>query len=117
MINDAVNNPKHYDGGMTDIKCIMFVRVLKFDTGNAFKYIWRAGAKDDKIQDMDKALYYLNDAIEYGIKEDMKHLIPFLPKSALDGWKYNALCAILLGDNETARFIVESKLYLCVDEC
>lgn len=33
---------------------------LNFNLGNAFKYIARAGKKDDKVEDLRKAITYLN---------------------------------------------------------
>lgn len=36
---------------------------LNFNLGNAFKYIARAGKKGDKIEDLRKAITYLNTEI------------------------------------------------------
>lgn len=38
---------------------------LNFNRGNVLKYICRAGKKDNEIQDLKKALDYLNREIEY----------------------------------------------------
>lgn len=37
---------------------------MGFNLGNAMKYIWRADLKNDAIEDMKKAIFYLNDEIE-----------------------------------------------------
>lgn len=37
---------------------------LNFNLGNAFKYIARAGKKDDKVEDLKKAITYLSREIE-----------------------------------------------------
>lgn len=37
---------------------------LNFNLGNAFKYIARAGKKDDKVEDLKKAITYLNREFE-----------------------------------------------------
>lgn len=37
---------------------------FNFNLGNAFKYIARAGKKDDKVEDLKKAITYLNREIE-----------------------------------------------------
>lgn len=37
---------------------------LNFNLGNAFKYIARAGKKDDKVEDLKKAITYLNREIK-----------------------------------------------------
>lgn len=37
---------------------------LNFNLGNVFKYIARAGKKDDKVKDLKKAITYLNREIK-----------------------------------------------------
>ena len=58
----SVINPAHYRQG-SGVECIDVVRHLPFAQGNAMKYVWRAGHKDDIRQDLDKALWYVNDCI------------------------------------------------------
>ena len=36
---------------------------MGFNLGNALKYIWRADLKHDAIEDMNKAVFYLNREI------------------------------------------------------
>ncbi|WP_166905932.1 DUF3310 domain-containing protein [Mycobacterium sp. DL440] len=60
---DFVNHPPHYRHP-SGIECIAFTRHLSFDAGNAFKYVWRADAKNGR-QDLEKARWYLLDAIEH----------------------------------------------------
>ena len=38
---------------------------LNFHLGNAIKYICRAGYKDSKIQDLEKAIHYLENELHY----------------------------------------------------
>ena len=61
--NDQVNHPKHYQG---KFECIDVIEDLGlgFNLGSAFKYIWRAGKKDAIIQDLEKAVWYINREIE-----------------------------------------------------
>ena len=68
MINDKdktdnVNHPKHYAETVPGIECIQVTRHFNFNRGNAIKYIWRAGYKSDEIEDLKKAIWYLNDEI------------------------------------------------------
>lgn len=71
MAQENVNHPKHYNG-IPGIECIDVVRHFDFNLGNAIKYIWRAGLKKDKgrslkdkkIEDLEKAIWYLKDEIE-----------------------------------------------------
>ena len=62
MSEDAIN-PKHYRGlfQTRDIQCIAVTRVLDFDLGCWFKYIFRLGNKDDALQDFNKARWYMED--------------------------------------------------------
>ena len=62
---DAIN-PSHYKSHPSGIECINITRHMNFCLGNAIKYIWRAGLKDDKTQDLEKAIWYLQKEIENG---------------------------------------------------
>lgn len=64
QVNDAVNHPKHYTSDPSGVECIDITRHRNFNIGNAIKYLWRAGLKEDaKIQDLRKAIWYINDEI------------------------------------------------------
>lgn len=56
---DLVNHPPHYKTHPYGLECIEVTEHMNFNTGNAVKYIWRAGEKGDVIQDLEKALWYL----------------------------------------------------------
>ena len=63
---DEVNHPSHYISDPSGIECIQIVRHRNFNIGNAIKYLWRAGLKDGNsdIQDLQKAVWYIQDEIE-----------------------------------------------------
>lgn len=61
---DAVNHPPHYNGHPSGIECIEVVKHMNFCLGNAIKYIWRADLKADAIEDLQKAIWYINTEIE-----------------------------------------------------
>ena len=63
MSSDNVNHPPHYNQ-VPSIECIDVVRHFNFARGNAIKYIWRAGAKGNEIEDLQKAIWYLQDEIK-----------------------------------------------------
>lgn len=63
-MSDAIN-PGHYRSHPSGIECIDFTRRMSFNRGNALKYIWRAGLKGDRQQDIDKAKWYLRDECFY----------------------------------------------------
>ena len=76
--DENVSHPSHYTWlkDKCDIEVIDITRHLGFDLGNAVKYILRAGRRpilnenlsDDflraAIQDLKKALFYINDKID-----------------------------------------------------
>lgn len=83
--HDAVNHPSHYTtntpiirvkcecGKIVEvpIECIDVVRNMPSWKGNAIKYLWREGLKEDAelnikqktIQDLEKAIWYVKDRI------------------------------------------------------
>lgn len=61
---DNVNNPKHYTNHPSGIECIEVTEHMNFCIGNAIKYLWRAGLKDDALEDLKKAEWYINREIE-----------------------------------------------------
>ena len=62
---DQVNHPSHYTSDPSGVECIQITRHRNFNIGNAFKYLWRAGIKDDRkqIEDLQKAIFYIQDEI------------------------------------------------------
>jgi len=64
--HDAVNHPKHYNDHPSGVECITITRHMNFNIGNAIKYLWRSGKKDKdfEIQDLRKAIWYINNEIE-----------------------------------------------------
>jgi hypothetical protein len=63
---EHVNHPKHYNANPSGVECIDVVEHMTFNLGNAVKYIWRVGFKpnSDSIQDIKKAIWYLNREVE-----------------------------------------------------
>lgn len=69
--NNQINHPKHYTSDPSGIECIDITRHRNFNIGNAIKYLWRAGLKEDKdrklidkqVEDLNKAVWYLVDEI------------------------------------------------------
>ena len=66
--NNLVNHPQHYTG---DIECIDVIKqqfgldgMIKFCLGNAMKYIFRCEHKGTTKMDLQKAVWYLNKAID-----------------------------------------------------
>lgn len=59
---DLINHPPHYNFHPSGVEAIEITEHLDFCSGNAIKYIWRAGEKnkDKEIQDLRKAVWYLH---------------------------------------------------------
>ena len=65
---EQVNHPQHYGGQDNPYEAIKVIEAwdLDFHLGNTVKYISRAGKKgtDKELQDLNKALWYLQRKIE-----------------------------------------------------
>ena len=61
--HDPVNHPKHYTGHKSGIECIQITEHMGFNLGNALKYIWRCDLKQDAIEDLKKAKWYIEREI------------------------------------------------------
>lgn len=66
-----VNHPSHYTSHPSGVECIEITQHHDFCIGNAIKYLWRAGLKKEEgltdkekeIEDLKKALFYINKKI------------------------------------------------------
>lgn len=61
---EMINHPSHYNKGKFEAIDVIEDWQLNFNLGNTVKYISRAGHKDDIIQDLKKALWYLDREIK-----------------------------------------------------
>jgi len=61
---DQVNHPVHYTSDPSGVEAIQITRHRNFNI-NAFKYLWRAGLKNEEtqIEDLKKAIFYIQDEI------------------------------------------------------
>lgn len=70
---DMVNHPPHYEGKFECIDvmedCYGEEAVKAFCLGNAFKYIYRCNKKFNKLEDVEKAIWYLNKYVSMNAKE------------------------------------------------
>ena len=68
---DRVNRPSHYTSHPSGVECITITEHYDFCVGNAIKYLWWCGLKveegmaprDKEIEDLKKAIYYINRKI------------------------------------------------------
>lgn len=62
--NDPVNHPSHYTNHPSGVEVIEITRHMNFNRGNAIKYILRADHKGNTVQDLEKAIWYLQDELK-----------------------------------------------------
>jgi len=66
--DSPVEHPKHYNSHPSGVECITVARHHNFNIGNVLKYLWRIGlkgsnaaTKEQRLQEIDKAIFYLQD--------------------------------------------------------
>lgn len=87
-MSDNVKHPSHYTSHPSGIECIEVTRYHNFPIGNAIKYLWRAGLKqedgvapaDKEVEDLRKAIQYIEFQIETLERERKKPSIEVLIK-------------------------------------
>lgn len=63
-MNDMVNHPPHYTSHPSGIETIDITEHMNFCLGNAIKYIMRSELKGKQIEDLKKAVWYINREID-----------------------------------------------------
>jgi hypothetical protein len=61
---DMVEHPPHYNNHPSGVECIEVTRHMNFNLGNVVKYLWRCEEKQNYLEDLKKAAWYLNDEIK-----------------------------------------------------
>lgn len=64
LFEDAVNHPTHYLQHESGVECIAITEQFNFCVGNAIKYLWRAGLKGERLEDLRKAQWYVAREID-----------------------------------------------------
>jgi hypothetical protein len=80
MKEERVNHPSHYNHGKLECIDIMedvfgIDETRAFCKLNAFKYLVRAELKGSEVEDIDKALWYLNKHQELVNKQSVERII------------------------------------------
>lgn len=63
-MSDPVNQPAHYTKHPSGVECIQITEHMNFNIGNAVKYIWRADLKDNAVEDLEKAVWYIKRELQ-----------------------------------------------------
>jgi len=58
-------SPAHYTRGNIEVWDFIRDQELNYHLGNAIKYICRAGYKESKVDDLKKAIHYLENELEH----------------------------------------------------
>lgn len=88
MKSASVEHPEHYTSHPSGIECISITSHMNFCLGNAFKYIFRCELKHDKIEDLQKAIFYIEREIENEYKKiEVKREMPKAYERMRDKWE------------------------------
>ena len=87
-------SPAHYTRGNIEVWDFIRDQELNYHLGNAIKYICRAGYKDSKVDDLKKAIHYLEN--------ELAHVVSQQPFGASDRISYELLCSELEGQPDYA---------------
>lgn len=65
-----LQGPDYYRRGSIQVWDFIRDQGLSFHLGNAIKYICRAGYKDSKVEDLKKAIHYLQNELDHAVQLD-----------------------------------------------
>ena len=69
------SGPKYYRRGSIQVWDFIRDQELNFHLGNVIKYVTRAGHKFDDIDDLEKAIHYLQNEVEFRTSKRVQELV------------------------------------------
>jgi len=76
MTNTTNNRgPQYYRRGSIQVWDFVRDQELNFHLGNVIKYVCRAGHKFDDIDDLEKAIHYLKNEVEFRTSQRVQELV------------------------------------------
>ena len=74
---ETTNNvgPQYYRRGTIQVWDFVRDQELNFHLGNVIKYVCRAGHKFDDIDDLEKAIHYLKNEVEFRTSQRVQELV------------------------------------------
>ena len=69
------HGPQYYRRGTIQVWDFVRDQKLNFHLGNVIKYVCRAGHKFDDIDDLEKAIHYLNNEVEFRTSQRVQELV------------------------------------------
>lgn len=114
-VEDYVHRPKHYTSDDCGVEAIEVTSLLPACISNAVKYVWRCGKKDEDLQELKKALWYINYSIDNDLPSFVAELSDSLEfqdlvdkvKSHWTGNKYMFIDAVYWGNQEAMKKALE----------
>ena len=114
-VADAIHHPKHYISDDCGVEAIEITSLLPACISNAVKYVWRCGKKDEDLQELKKALWYINYSIDNDLPSFVDELSDSLEfqelvekvKSHWVGNKYMFIDAVYWGNQKTMKKSLE----------
>ena len=118
IVADAIRHPKHYTSDGCGVEAIEVTSLLPACISNAVKYVWRCGKKDEDLQELKKALWYINYSIDNDLPTFVEGLSDSLEfqelvdkvKSNWVGHKYMFIDAVYWGNQETMKKALEMMI-------
>lgn len=117
-LSSTVNHPKHYTSDECGVEAIEITSLLPACLSNATKYVWREGKKDSSLQELEKALWYINYSIDNGLPSTVNDLTDSMHfeeliakvKKHWSGWKYVFIDAVYWGDQQQMKRAIEGMI-------
>ena len=69
------SGPEYYRRGTIQVWDFVRDQALNFHLGNVIKYVCRAGHKFDDIDDLEKAIHYLKNEVEFRTSQRVQELV------------------------------------------
>ncbi len=118
IVSDTIHHPKHYTSDDCGVEAIEITSLLPACISNAVKYVWRCGKKDEDLQELKKALWYINYSIDNDLPSFVDQLSDSLEfqelvgkvKSHWVGNKYMFIDAVYWGNQKTMKKSLERMI-------
>lgn len=80
-VEELVNHPRHYCNHPSGVEAIVVCRLLNFNLGNVFKYVFRRNDKEGE-RSLKSAMWYLDDHRLMGDNKHYKQAFEWVAKIA-----------------------------------
>ena len=113
MSEDMVNHPPHYNNHPSGIECNeVREHILNSNLSDAYKYCWREGDKDESVQELRKAIWYLNSEFNRLLNYPSQ-VMPVLPQDVEA--KHHRICEF--EEDQCLHHIMLAYIYGSMESC